>query len=178
MANNRIEIKCNVCGKRLGIAKSMCKGFYTPPGLTIEKINEFFEAHAFCHWSGCDGDFSMEYEESITRTHEPLLDDDDMPQKERGEAGEHQESRMIRVTVGSNYARKFVVVSEQASLISVLRSAGVDTSYGYTSVNGVKVPVTDLHKTFSDLCITDDCLLMQIYKACGDSGSRSEIQPA
>lgn len=71
MANNRLYIKCNVCGETLFIGKSFGGGFYyhnygDDPRSLAEKLNDFYDRHAYCSvgdtW-GDEGSFSLEYEE-------------------------------------------------------------------------------------------------------------------
>lgn len=51
MANNRIGIKCRVCGEILGLGKRLADGYYCNDcygrNLT-EKLNEFYEKHEAC----------------------------------------------------------------------------------------------------------------------------------
>ena len=72
MANNRIYLKCNVCGEMLYLGKSFAMGYYwenygklngdpnSPP--LEDRLNEFFEKHTYCNNEGNDGDYSIEYE--------------------------------------------------------------------------------------------------------------------
>lgn len=65
MANNRIYIKCDQCGRRFCLAKSYGDGFYVNNEFDEILLNEFFEVHAFCMGGkgvGTEGDFSLEYE--------------------------------------------------------------------------------------------------------------------
>lgn len=74
MANNRIYLKCNVCGKTLFLGKSYLEGFFytnyeqfrDPNPATLEiKLNNFYDEHAYCEGSHNDGDFSIEYENPL-----------------------------------------------------------------------------------------------------------------
>jgi hypothetical protein len=47
MANDRIEIICEVCGNRITLAKHFCEEWYVPDGL-VEPLNKFFADHI--HW--------------------------------------------------------------------------------------------------------------------------------
>lgn len=74
MANDRIYLKCNVCGALLYLGKSFAQGFYyvnydkerdsSAPSLD-EKLNMFYDKHAFCGDSHSDGDFSLIYESDM-----------------------------------------------------------------------------------------------------------------
>ena len=71
MANNRIYLKCNACGKTLFLGKSFMSGYHY---VNYERItnrfaksletllNEFYDEHAYCGDCHNDGDFSIEYE--------------------------------------------------------------------------------------------------------------------
>ena len=66
MANNRIYLKCNVCGDTLFLGKSFLSGYYwnkyeKEPVHLENRLNEFYENHTWCG-NVCDGDFSIEYE--------------------------------------------------------------------------------------------------------------------
>lgn len=67
MANNRIWLKCNMCGKQYLLAKSYGGGFYLPHTYSDAGLNQFFDDHAYCfqsetHMLSVEGDFSLEYE--------------------------------------------------------------------------------------------------------------------
>lgn len=69
MANNRIFLKCRVCGKQFMLAKSFGAGFFADNyhGKTfLQNFNDFLDEHTFCMNDGtgeCDeGDFVLEYE--------------------------------------------------------------------------------------------------------------------
>lgn len=71
MANNRIYLKCNICGKTLFLGKSFLQGYYyvnydqlkDPGAPSLEdKLNNFYDEHVYCGDSSSDGDFSIEYE--------------------------------------------------------------------------------------------------------------------
>ena len=69
MANNRMYMKCNICGETFFLAKSLGSGFYTSR-LNVNDFNIFLEKHAYCCAEGkCgdEGDFSLEYEEPPQR---------------------------------------------------------------------------------------------------------------
>ena len=61
MANNRIYIKCNVCGEYVSIAKSFGGAF--EPVVNIErKLFDFMKKHAWCGPAESEGDFDLAYE--------------------------------------------------------------------------------------------------------------------
>ena len=71
MANNRIYLKCNVCGDTLFLGKSFLNGYYwtdygalngKDPYPLQERLNRFYDDHTYCRDSHIDGDFSIEYE--------------------------------------------------------------------------------------------------------------------
>ena len=68
MANNRMYIRCMVCGKICCIGKSMGAGYYFPYPMMDKKINQFYDDHAFCHDGelfeklSCDGLFEIVYD--------------------------------------------------------------------------------------------------------------------
>lgn len=69
MANNRIFLKCRVCGKQFMLAKSFGTGFFAENyhGKTFrQNFNEFLDEHTFCLNDGSgdsdEGDFVLEYE--------------------------------------------------------------------------------------------------------------------
>ena len=78
MANNRIYLKCNVCGEMLYLGKSFAMGYYwenygklngdpnSPP--LEDRLNEFFDKHTYCNNEGNDGDYSIEYESPFRDT--------------------------------------------------------------------------------------------------------------
>ena len=100
MANNRIYIRCNVCGKALFLGKDFAQGFYWQnydknfDWHLEDKLNEFFDEHTYCDQEPIDsksmpydakqfpipnqlgyapGDFSIAYEgyEPSDRNEEP-----------------------------------------------------------------------------------------------------------
>ena len=67
MANDRIFLKCNVCGEELFLGKSFFDGFYwenyaKEPIHLEDKLNDFFDEHKYCNGNGSDGDFDIAYE--------------------------------------------------------------------------------------------------------------------
>lgn len=71
MANNRIYLRCNGCGKTLFLGKSYLSGYFyenydrlrDPKSPSLErKLNEFYDEHTYCGNARGDGDFSIEYE--------------------------------------------------------------------------------------------------------------------
>lgn len=70
MANNRLYLRCNACGKKLFLGKSFLMGYYwenyAKDGKHLEdKLNEFYDEHTYCEGGYDDGDFSLEYESPI-----------------------------------------------------------------------------------------------------------------
>lgn len=69
MANNRMYIRCMVCGKTCLIGKSFGTGYAVPlaqaKNLTA-KLDDFFFEHSFCHNGElnvtCDGLYEIAYE--------------------------------------------------------------------------------------------------------------------
>ena len=65
MANNRMRLKCRICGETLPMAKTMGSGYYLSPAFSIERLEKFLDDHAFCFRGeepGDDGDFCIAYE--------------------------------------------------------------------------------------------------------------------
>ncbi len=60
MANNRLYLVCNECGKTLMLAKDFGSGF----GLRVTRddITKFLDEHTFCGYKGSPGNFSIGYE--------------------------------------------------------------------------------------------------------------------
>ncbi len=63
MANNRIYIRCNVCGDVRSIAKSFGRGFF-PNENVYEILDDFMTKHRFCKYESIEGDFDLVYEEA------------------------------------------------------------------------------------------------------------------
>ena len=66
MANNRLRIKCRVCGKTFPVAKTMGGEYYLSPAFSADGLEDFFSEHAFCDKGtegiGDEGDFCIAYE--------------------------------------------------------------------------------------------------------------------
>ena len=65
MANNRLRIKCRVCGETFPIAKTLGSGYYLSPAFSEKGLAEFLDDHAFCRNGdevGDEGDFCLAYE--------------------------------------------------------------------------------------------------------------------
>jgi len=60
MANQRIFIKCDVCGELFMLGKRMAIGYYRAP--SSEGLNGFYDAHDECAEDGGPDPFSVEYE--------------------------------------------------------------------------------------------------------------------
>lgn len=48
MANNRMYIRCKQCGSIIFLAKCYLDGYYTNSIDSDDRLNEFFDEHAFC----------------------------------------------------------------------------------------------------------------------------------
>ena len=73
MANNRIFIKCNICGEKLFLGKSFYDGFYYENYNDVpleDSLNDFYNKHTFCNSDLSEGDFSIEYETPINKNKE------------------------------------------------------------------------------------------------------------
>lgn len=64
MANDRMYIKCNVCGDEICIAKSFGLEFSLNANI-VHEIDNFLYDHAFCGESDSVGDFSITYESNM-----------------------------------------------------------------------------------------------------------------
>ena len=64
MANNRIYLRCNGCGKTLFLGKTYWGGYYWENlGAPLERtLNDFYDEHTYCGDAWGDGDFSIQYE--------------------------------------------------------------------------------------------------------------------
>lgn len=68
MANNRIYLRCRACGETLFLGKHFLTPFYYFPydGEHLgDKLNKFFDKHAWCDRDGGEGElecFDIEYE--------------------------------------------------------------------------------------------------------------------
>lgn len=77
MADNRIYLKCNICGKKLYLGKSFLDGFYYEnydKKTLEEKLNEFYDKHTYCNKSYSDGDFDITYEDRDSLKDEKIAD--------------------------------------------------------------------------------------------------------
>lgn len=66
MANNRLYLKCSVCGETVFLAKSFSAGYYQAvysPEEQHRRLEEFYDKHAYCNGSDSDGLFELEYED-------------------------------------------------------------------------------------------------------------------
>lgn len=63
MANNRMYLKCDVCGEEFFLGKRFGEGYYLPtsaPEKLCDELNEFFGRHEWCGHS--QDHFVLEYE--------------------------------------------------------------------------------------------------------------------
>lgn len=77
---------------------------------------------------------------------------------------------MVKVYVGNNISRRPVMVSEDATLRSVLEDNQIDYSVGMTSLDGATLQAGDLDKTFASFGITEQCYLLNTAKAVNAAG--------
>ena len=65
MANNRLYLKCAICGKEFFLGKTFLDGYYNCH-TDMHGLNKFFDEHKYCHEGErecfSDGDFRLEYE--------------------------------------------------------------------------------------------------------------------
>ena len=70
MADDRLYIQCNICGKKFFIGKQFAYGsfylqdYYTDDKPFIDRLNEFYEDHNHCERYVCrwNGNYSLVYE--------------------------------------------------------------------------------------------------------------------
>ena len=65
MANNRIMMKCLVCGETYPIAKTFGSGYALSNVFSEENLQKFLDDHTFCEKGeapGGEGEFGLEYE--------------------------------------------------------------------------------------------------------------------
>ncbi len=79
MANNRIYIRCNVCGEALFLGKNFGDYFYwanyVPEAGDLEdQLNEFFNEHRYCMEKPRNGPLYPYDEEAFPVPGEPLYD--------------------------------------------------------------------------------------------------------
>lgn len=66
MANNRLYLKCDVCGEEFFLGKRFGDGYYLPPdigGDIRKELNEFFGRHEWCGHS--QDHFVLSYEMGV-----------------------------------------------------------------------------------------------------------------
>lgn len=79
MANNRIYIRCNVCGEALYLGKHFRQGFYWENYAAEEvhledELNEFFDEHKYCAEKPRNGPLYPYDEEAFPVPGKPLYD--------------------------------------------------------------------------------------------------------
>ncbi len=72
---------------------------------------------------------------------------------------------MIKVTLGSNVARKQVIIDESKTLRSLLEQENVDYTKGIMHLDGASLYPGDLDKSFAHFGITEHCYLLNVVKA-------------
>ena len=81
MADNRMYIKCSICGDKVFLAKSFSDGYYQAvysPEEQHRRLEDFYKKHAFCCGSECDGLYEIVYEEPPVEVQKPT---DDRPSR-------------------------------------------------------------------------------------------------
>ena len=81
MANNRIYLRCNSCGKTLFLGKRLGLGYwyenYRPEeGSLEEQLNRFYDEHEYCNGAGLDC-FDIEYEDEESHWRKEDKDEDE-----------------------------------------------------------------------------------------------------
>ena len=71
----------------------------------------------------------------------------------------------IRVTVGNNMKRDTILVDDSKTPRQVLEENDIDYTTGVTSLDGCALAPGFLDKTFSDIGITEKCVLTNVVKA-------------
>lgn len=72
---------------------------------------------------------------------------------------------MISITVGTNTARRKIVVDPNTTLRKVLTDNGVNPGLGTIFVNATPFAREDLDKTLAELNIGNDAMVLSIAKA-------------
>lgn len=72
---------------------------------------------------------------------------------------------MLNITIGTNTTRKKVIIDPNKTIEEVLKENNINLSVGTIHLNGARIQVSDLSKTFSELGVTDGAFLISIAKA-------------
>lgn len=72
---------------------------------------------------------------------------------------------MISITIGTNTARKQVVVDPNSTLRQVLEANGVNTSVGNINIDAKIMTQSDLDRTLTDLGVTSGAYIISCAKA-------------
>lgn len=72
---------------------------------------------------------------------------------------------MIQVTIGSNISRKKVIIDENTIIKDALRDNDIDYTRGNTTLDGETLTAAQVNKSFADMGITSDCMLLNVVKA-------------
>lgn len=77
---------------------------------------------------------------------------------------------MIRVTIGNNLKRSSENYTPDTTLRSAMEQAGIDYTFGMTTLGGSTLGPGDLNKTFADFGYDgteghDKCFLLNVVKA-------------
>jgi len=72
---------------------------------------------------------------------------------------------MLSVTVGTNLERNTTIVPEDTTLREVLEDQGIDYGSSAIHLNGSVIKPGDLDKSFAELGLTDNVMLIAVQKA-------------
>jgi sulfur carrier protein ThiS len=74
---------------------------------------------------------------------------------------------MIQVLIGTNLNRKQITVDPSRTVKDVLQSENIEYSKGGIHLDGESLDANSLNKSFTELGIKDECILVSIIKADG-----------
>lgn len=74
---------------------------------------------------------------------------------------------MIQVLIGTNLNRKYITVDPSRTVKDVLQSENIDYSKGGIHLDGESLDAQSINKSFTELGVKEDCILVSIVKAEG-----------
>jgi hypothetical protein len=78
MANDRMGIRCKVCGERFSLIKRMMNPWYiTYSGCLEKKLREYLERHEYCFWKYDKDEQTGEFGDNFGRLFEIWYESDD-----------------------------------------------------------------------------------------------------
>jgi len=74
---------------------------------------------------------------------------------------------MITVTIGTNTQQRDITVNPNSTLKDILEQEKISYATGGLHLNGEPVKAADIQKTFTEMGIVTDCMLISVVKATG-----------